>query len=430
MQTLNEQLKNVLPKDEEFEIYHLKSPSREVRGFKNRKYNSCDFVIKCSHFLSLAHKGKIFFAIDLNIYFEVLGKNIERTLFISKADTNGFLENNNVKISLIIETFISYLLKISPSKYLWKVIPLARRYKNIPVLPLIYKKTSTVSGFKILSKRYLSHESINVKHLIKFHESLFKTFSIDKDSKILTKISLFTRPEPHYLFTSSGSNVNKHLLSGEHLLKWWLKIIDNVAKNEEIFKQDKSLFATLQLPGEENGFVVRRYLTNLSSFWNTGTIYGSCTDSLFKIPIFHDDPKTRFLKDLMLDNKYDRMNMKQFWTDLEVRQEFRSGIVVGVIGVSGESSFKNSQPEIKDLDVLLASSKQRYKQIKSYIVGEEYDSDQGAIDARDNTKAIWLRYNKPNFSINGKLEANKNIKSNTNGEVNVLKFRKKTKRGI
>lgn len=425
METLNEQLKNVLPKDEEFEIYHLKSPSREVCGFKNRKYNSCDFVIKCSHFLSLAYKGKIFFAIDLNIYFEVLGKFIERTLFISKADTNGFLENSNVKISLIIETFISYLLKISPRKYLRKVVPLVRRYKNIPGLPLIYKKTSTASGFKILSKRYLSHDSINVQHLIKDHESLFKLFSIDEDSKILTKISLFTRPEPHYLFTSSGSNSKKHLLSGEQLLKWWLKIIDNVAKQEAIFIQDENLFGTLQLPGEENGFVDRRYLTNLSNFWRTGTIYGSYSDSLFKIPIFHDDPKTRFLKDLMLDDKYDRINMKQFWTDLEVRQEFRSGIVVGVIGVSGESSFKNLQSEMLDRDVVLATSKQKYKQIKSYIVGEEYDNDQGAIDARDNTRAIWLRYNKLNFTIKGKLEANEYKKPNATGEINVLKFRKK-----
>ena len=427
MKELNEILKDVLPKDEQFEIYHLQSPSREIHGFKKRNIDRNECIVKCSHFLSLAYKGKIFFAIDINIYFEISESKVTRTLFISKADTNGFLDNGNVKIGLIVETFISYLLMLSPKIYLNKIIPLTRNYKNIHDKPFINKKTSTAKGYKILSKRYIDKGTKEFKKLNTHEKNLFKTIDLEKYKEIVTKISLFTRPEPHYLFTNSGENPKKHLLSGEALLRWWLKIVNKISNDKMIFKQDESLCATLELPGEEHGFIERRYLKELSCFWKTGTIYGNYSDSLFGIPIFHDDPKTRFLKDLMVENKYNILTLKEFWRDLEMRQEFRLGVVVGVIGVAGKTLLNSLQEQISNNDSLLASSKQKYKQIKSYIVGEEYDNEEGAIDARNNFNAIWLVHNKMNFKITGRaIFQEKNVQK-PQQEVNIITFRRKKK---
>ncbi|XBW35648.1 hypothetical protein QEN19_001221 [Hanseniaspora menglaensis] len=423
MQELNRLLENVLPKGSEFEIYHLKSPSREINGFRNQKFKRYDAVIKCSHFLAIAYNGKIFFAIDVNIYFEVMNNSMSRTFFVSKADTNGFLDDKNVKISLIVETFLYYLIKLTPACYLEKVIPHSRNYKFFNNQNIITKKTTTKNGFQILSERCKPSNTYRAG----IKDLAFKKFNLNNTKTFVTKISLFTRPEPHYLFTGSGNNSKKHLLSGENLLKWWLRIVDSLSKNQELFKQDENLLGTLELPGEDSGFVERRYLKQLSQHWKRGSIYGQSEDPLFEIPIFHDDPKTRFLKDLIVELKYDLFHLKDFWRELEVRQEFRSGIVVGVIGVSGMTPLvvKNQNPS--ELETLIAPSKAKYKQIKSYVVGEEYDEEEGAIDARDNLREIWLSFQKTNFSVTGKYVSEKNMVLKKPNEINVVTFRRKPK---
>ncbi|GMM40808.1 Histone acetyltransferase [Hanseniaspora uvarum DSM 2768] len=422
MASLQEFLKEALPENETFEVFHLVSPTREIKGFKYRKHNQSDFVAKASHFLAIAHNNKVFFAIDINVYFEVLKNKIERTIFVSKADTNGYLDIKTVKISSIVEIFLRFICKISPLYYLKKVIPLSRNYKRLKLSNVITKKTKTKIGLRELSRR-----AVAGKQGYSIVEETYKNIQIDGDYELLTNISMFTRPEPHYLFTDSGKNPNKHCLQGDKLLKWWLRIVDNLLIDDLLFKHNSYCQGVVSIPGEESAFITSRYVKSLAGSWSVGFLYGNPSDSLFKIPFFNDDPKTRFLRDLIDEDKYEKYSIEKFWVDIEVRQEFRAGVVVGVIGIKGLSNQNALFANLADDSFIQCISKQEYKRYKSYVVGEEYESEEGACDSRDNLYHQWTLNNKKNFTVIGKnTNLAKTVLKETQ-KVNTLTIRKKTR---
>ena len=88
------------------------------------------------------------------------------------------------------------------------------------------------------------------------------------------------------------------------------------------------------------------------------------------------------------------MDLETFWIELAERQEFRLSETVSVMGVRGIPSKLSTHVPSSD-DVFTAPSKKRFDYIKSYITGEEYDTEEGAFEAFANIRDFFsLRLNR------------------------------------
>lgn len=381
---LEECLRGSLPLGSVFDLLHLQSVPRETSPIvhpepkevqDDKLENSTNSnTIKTQHFFALCNNEKIVYALEVVVYFKINSsyKPAEKLIFVSKADTNGY-SDVHVNIGKVTKSLLLYLLTIDPEHYLKKVKPLVRPKLN--KYQLIRKRTPITKALKILSERKL--KGINSRVSIPEKE-LFVSFPTPKD--ICTKISLFTRAEPQYLFSNSSRNPSKHVLTGEKLLKWWIKIIDEVV--HECF--DKTTIATLQIPGEETR-IISNYLKNkLFTNWQVGDIFCKSPDdiALYRIPLFPDDPKGRFLEHLIQDGRIHQVTVSTFWTELQARQEFRLGSTVSVIGVSG--TFEGPVITPPSAEIIIPESKRRFKNLKNYIIGEEYDTVEGSEEAYMN----------------------------------------------
>lgn len=438
--SLEDELKNYLPKDKTFEILHLQNTPVEVCPIvtiesQHDKYNDLsDVTIKVPHFFSLAYNKKFVFGMEIHVYI-VLKKagstpkmeydTADRLLFVSKADTNGYCD---IKFSAkqITKGLIRYLFSIDPSHYLKKVIPLERKYPKSNSYKLITKETKLEDALSILSERI--NESSTTKKM-RQQSTLVEPYyhSYKTPTNITTKLCLFTRPADQYLFAESSKNPLKHTLNGAGLLKWWLSIIDELLC--ELFTEGS--VGKLRIPGEEP-ITVKRYLkTTRFENWMVGDIFGATANSLaiFSIPLFSDDPKSRFLHELVEENRVLTTNLTTFWMELQERQEFKLSETVSVIGISGHTSISNFLT-VTDKDTIVTTSKKEYKYIKNYITGEEYNSVEGALESYENvTKYLAYKFNMKLLSVIGGMIHKVKIQKEVNSQplVSILKPRKKAK---
>ena len=425
-------LQEALPIDKHFEILHLQSVPTETSPIVTQDLaNEYSLkTIKTQHFFSVFHNSKVFFGLEIYVYITLRGTSekgifnqefsgTERQIFISKADTNGYCETK-VNIKEITKAILTYILSINPNYYLKRVKPIKRKFRR-KHSHMISKSTSTLKALKILSRRRHIHK---MEPLIEEINDLYLQYECPDN--IITKISLFTRPAEEYLFSESSKNQNKHVLNGDGLLKWWISILDYLVV--ETFLEGTE--AELQIPGEEP-VRVKRYIRNLKyNNWKMGNIFGGTANSLavFKIPLFPDDPKSRFLHQLVEESRISNVSMHTFWTELQERQEFKLSVTVSVIGVAGSLKYLPKYiPE--NGEIIVSSSKKQFKYVKGYITGEDYDTDEGALDAFANIRDyLLLRLNKSLMKVKGKNEFNKK-KIDPPKQVNIItvKPRKNTK---
>ncbi|KAH3686459.1 hypothetical protein WICPIJ_002565 [Wickerhamomyces pijperi] len=377
--SLNERLSKVLPKDNTYLVVHTQSTPRETHPVITPSSNATRFkTIKAEHFITLSHGGVIVFGIEIYTYITLntLLDQTEVLLFVAKADTTGF-NSTKVRIGLVTKEILSYLLNIPIEHYLSEIVP-KLDYKPSP--DAITKFTNTKEALKILLERNQGKKSTPpkiAKYCIKASE---------RPSKIIHKVSFFTRAEQQYIFPYSGSNGRKHVLSGSQLLNWWVGIVDQVLMDD--FKSnEKETLARLTIPGED-GLITRKYFNSLKfPHWAVGDIFHiedpTSDIAVFKIPLYPDDPKGRFLEHLVVENRVKSVTSKQFWVELQVRQEFRLGVTVGVVGVEGQ--LKDHTKDSSNVDDLIVLPHREFKKCKDYITGEEYHDEDGAIDALANS---------------------------------------------
>lgn len=368
---LKDAISHVLPKDRQYDVLHWQSTSRDTHPLVTQKKGSTSDqikTIKCEHFITLAHDECIFFGLEIFVYITIDYKRqrTEKLLFVSKADTTGH-NSTKVKIGLVTSEIIKYLLQIPLKAYLASIIPKEATQTTYDK-STISRYTSTKEALGILLKR----------HTGQWHKpETVKPYSItDYPTPVHSRIALFTRSEPQYLFPESSKVPTKHVLSGEGLLKWWLKAIDPII--HEIYE---SHTAFLRIPAEEDK-VIQRYLAPLESNWGIGDMFTQGTDkdiAVFKVPLFPDDPKARFLEHLVVENRATSVTVKQFWEELQMRQEFRLGVTVSVIGVDGV--LKHDE-EIRESGIVLSHKK--FKQLKNYITGDDYSDEEGGAEAYKN----------------------------------------------
>ena len=317
--TLEERLATTLPTECRFNIHHLSTPPTQSPAiFAAPPGEKPDYTYCESHFLSVSIISEDVqtqvFAIEVLIY----TTEYLTTLFVSKADSTGYLHLLN-------------LPKGTPS-------------------PL--RTISTVFLTYLIEERRRS------------------------DRRLI--LSLFARAQNQYLFPGSIENSHKHVLDDRDLIKWWCKVVDPLLgayQNDSGVLADKKDGITrdepetkchgfLRVPGcdiyETRGFLPR------DNFGRVDVERWSTTDPLLElrkspslperclIPRFPDDPKARFVEELD-DELPDEVppsqsqtqddaskkqktgrwrsvtSLEQFWEMMSFRQECSSGRLVGFL---------------------------------------------------------------------------------------------------
>ncbi|CEP62733.1 H3 histone acetyltransferase RTT109 LALA0_S06e02564g [Lachancea lanzarotensis] len=399
MPTLEERLRSVLPNSAEFELLHLLSPSKETHPLVLQKapVRTDQHVVKAQHFFALASSRKIFYALEIYVYITLNLASCEKLVFVSKADTNGYCDHA-VSIKDVTRALIEYVSSISPEIYLERVIQIPERRKVD--INAITQRTTTRRALRILKKR---HEK-NDECLARSPDDPYCRI-VSPSSQWTCKISLFTRSEPQYLFAESSQNTTKHILPGNKLLKWWLSVIDDILVN--VFTRNTR--ARLQIPGEET-LITRKHISSLKGAdWRVGDIFDGRPNDLaiYTIPLFPDDPKGRFLEQLVDEGRARKVSLSQFWVELQIQQEFRLGDTVSVIGVSGNIRPSLCQ-SVANGEIIRTDSRKIFNMVKSYITGEEYNNEEGPSDAYTNvTDFLHLRLDSSMVRIKGTKVPNK-----------------------
>lgn len=404
-------LASILPKDDKikYNILNLQTIPKESKSivfYKSQKGKPLSIKIK--HLLIVFENGIPIAGVEIFVYLslpkEIVGNHnldkdntdkkykIERLIFVSKADTTGLsiyqrdasLNSKNLKVGLIVRKYIEWLSAYPVSEYLAKVkLKNTQKVKNSGDLSLTHPPFSSVIQRNIY---ILKQKAKGGSPEISFSKYTTKQLNLpdnftDSDD-VITKISLFTRAEPQYLFPNSGKNKTKHILNGDELLKWWCKLINSIVddKDSQIFNQvnQKMLF----IPNSDKSSTSRYFskLENTKCEWGVGDIFSQSKEdtqnqkndhkiAIYNIPLLPDDPKGRFLEHLVVENRAKKVSLTQFWVELGVRQEFRLGVVVGVIGIKGKTNpVKNASldPSLKIVNDKL------FEQLKNIIIENEY----------------------------------------------------------
>ncbi|KAK5694883.1 hypothetical protein LTR97_009474 [Elasticomyces elasticus] len=177
-------------------------------------------------------------------------------------------------------------------------------------------------------------------------------------------VSLFARAQSQYLFPGSAEHKNKHVLDDRQLIRWWARVLDpllDIAIDQEV-KAEINGYVTI--PGYDNQ-ELRSYLPRTQHShgrqWKTGHPLAELAETRgvsaaapprSLLPRFPDDPKARFMQDLDDEvglagdapvtvsppkRKSGRWNnvgdLARFWEAMEFRQECSSGRVVGFLWI-------------------------------------------------------------------------------------------------
>lgn len=430
--TLNDLLSSVLPANQQFKFLSLQTIPIETHTVVTPdRYDKrvAKRTIKTQHFFSLFHQEKVFFSLEVYVYITLWGEmDADRLVFVSKADTNGYCDTK-ISIRDVTKALLKFILSIDPNYYLQKVKPIERPYKKMNI-KLITPASTPAESLKTLAGRLKQFGSTKLNESVSsfYQQDFYHSFTCSR--KILTKICLFTRPASQYLFPDSSKNTKKHILNGEELLKWWGSILDSLLV--DYFQNGTQ--AKLRIPGEDPARV-KLYLRGMKyPLWQVGDIFTPNEKSLavYSIPLFPDDPKARFIHQLAEEDRLLKVSASTFWIELQERQEFKLSVTVSVMGVSG---YTLAAPTLlpSSADVIVPRSKKQFKAIKKYITGEEYDTEEGAIEAFLNIRDFLMLRLATNLQVlTGKKEYRARSQLAPTSKANsmavtMLKPRKKSK---
>jgi regulator of Ty1 transposition protein 109 len=145
------------------------------------------------------------------------------------------------------------------------------------------------------------------------------------------RVCLFGKSHMQYLFPLSSENKLKNILTDRALIKWWIETLEPLV---DVFHQDR-VKATLQIPGSDV-LSIKSFFPKQQLFsWQVGDIFNNELPAVKCIPRFPDDPKSRFLDYLVVEHRALKVSKEQFFLELQSRQEFRLGSIVGIIGLEG-----------------------------------------------------------------------------------------------
>jgi len=285
MHSLSSLLSNALPLplDASLKVYHVSTPPTPCPALFAAKPGAQEDKTYCeSHFLAISvpssHAHELLaLAVEVFVYTASTGS----TIFISKADTTGYL----------------YLDKIPKDRDISKII---------------------LKGF--------------VQHLV----------DTRRKSSRKVVLSLFARAQNQYLFPGSIENNCKRVLPDRELLRWWCKVLDPVLRSSA-HATAHVLVAGAQA-ADTKRYVYPPSVEDDSPdqprwSWSYPTSLVAPDPSAptqCLLPRFPDDPKTRFQEDL--DEQVTKhgkwtspSTLDEFWAMMSYRRECYEGRSVGFL---------------------------------------------------------------------------------------------------
>jgi regulator of Ty1 transposition protein 109 len=287
-------LADTLPKGLELRVYHISTRPTSVSPLFSGVADGSEQTTYCeSHLLSLALSRPdrsheiLIFAIEVLIF----TTESLTTVFVSKADSTGFLD----------------------------------------ILNLDRSAGSVVKSLTTVFLRFLIRPRLEGPRVV---------------------LSLFARSQNQYLFPGSVEYSGKHVLDDRQLIKWWCRTLDPIITYPNIGDIEPKLLGTkayVLVPGcdksETKAFFPpdARLGTPTTSRWQASYPMKLLVPDVSAplrclIPRLPDDPKSRFLTDLD-DSKDEKgqwrsvRTMDQFWEMMSYRQECSAGRLVGFIWV-------------------------------------------------------------------------------------------------
>lgn len=203
----------------------------------------------------------------------------------------------------------------------------------------------------------------------------FVRYMVDKRRRkdVQLVVSLFARAQDQYLFPGSIEYAGKHVLDDRGLVKWWCRVLDPIVESPPrgSLSSWRNTKGYLLIPGldayETRAFIPRR--TGASSSWALShpleriSHYSREFDWVpprCLIPKFPDDPKCRF-RDELDDEVTKTKAMKttgswksvktldMFWEMMAFRQECSSGRMTGFIWVVFDDLDDESKQDGSDI---------------------------------------------------------------------------------
>lgn len=370
-----------LPENKKFSTLHFRTIAYQCKSLTISKNKPTTLKIKHLFFLKELESESVVMGIEIYVYLTFNKEHLTRHLFVLKADTTG-LGSIRFSTAEVVLELIKYLVEINPEEYynhakLWdngnevldngknKISASNEFEKTLNSSDLQLSEYAVVNDLRKLSEKLLKEPGFNKKisrSSNKLDDTTNSKLPFEKPTRLITKISLFTRSADAYMFPESRKNPGKHVASGNQLFSWWITLLSKTIDNSWDCKAD--------IPGSE-ARSIERFLPQQDN-WSRGNIYVSENESnsaIRCIPLFPDDPKGRFLEHLVVENRYQGMSTKRYWDELAFRQEFRLGNVVGIIGCNSQEKKIGGLDE--DGYVMVCTRKQ-YKKVHEFIKGEDY----------------------------------------------------------
>lgn len=382
MKNLLESLSCNLPKGN-YKLFHIQSQPCQCKHlliYHKKNAQRPALTIKIKHFLSLIDDDNlVIMGLEVYIYLTMFHDQLKHSIFISKADTTG-LSTQKYRINQLIDGILQYLIQYDVRNYCRDI-----KLKSSETVNRSGSNPTINSLNRIIAK--LREDTSYYKSIPYYNKLVFPSTSdslktIVPPERIQTSISLFTRASEQYLFPNSSKNERKHVIGGDDLLNWWIKLINRTLLNQA---KESSWNCRLHIPGSDNVSISKKLpVHNNNVAWSIGSIFDKDAEKLAinQIPLFPDDPKGRFLEHLIVENRYKSTSLKQFWQELGFRQEFRLGNVVGIIGCEREELGINPIETNHDVSVLPLG---QYKKVLNNIKSADF-SDANDIKALVSVK--------------------------------------------
>lgn len=251
-----------------YSLWHVKSHTKKCRKLIFTRTNDVTPNTCSEHLFLMTYNGMLFYGLEALIY----ESPEHSTLFISKADTSGYLEESagHLNIGAVTSALLRGVLRY--------YVPTHKR----------------------------------------------------------VRLCLFAKSQGQYLFLGSKENPAKHVLEDGQLVRWWLRVLDGLADEfGQIIKSGlvipgcnpRDTCRYFPESSRMNWFV--------GDIFGEGDSVSDRTLAIRRIPRFPDDPKTRFLESLVSTRRAKRVSRTQFWEEMPSRQEFLLCKSVGIIGLEG-----------------------------------------------------------------------------------------------
>lgn len=373
-------------------------------------------VTRTTHYCVLFSPDNVpLVAVEIFTYCTFYKDTINKLVYVSKADTTGLAGSADVNVGAFVTEYLKWVCQM-PVEDLVKGVKLKKGQKQRDAEPAQHGAengdvpgrmfvSETAHALYVLQRRasgdidYRMPASSRKIDALEYLAALGIEPAALANENVQTRLVLFTRSEGQYLFPESMKNPDKHVLDGRALLKWWLKNVDRIADDWT------GPAKYLNILNSESRDIMRYFP---SSSWKIGNVYDSHGNTnepaIYAIPLLPDDPKGRFLEHLVVEGRAKKVEGKQFWQELAIRQEFSFGAVVGLIGISGLPSYNLPNCDQNEYNLLSPTSLNHFKEL---VTTKDYSdrSDWGTL-----LEELLLTPKLKQYDIHGRWEGRQSAK--------------------